>query len=268
VSDTNQGKVFTFNDVDGQTTATALATLNVNLGTVGATAVGNTFWSGQQFGPFATYSTDLATVTPQNTNGFTTYLGMATTPDGHVIATTSQGSLIEITPGNSNPRVIVAGGVGNGDGVSISPDGTKVVIEYGGQVRVYDRTTGALLNTYSPNNSPDGTGVIASNGALNGAIVVAGNNGTIDLIDLLGNITVIATGGTRLDYTAPDQTNGTLLIDASDKIYRLGCPGCTIGGVTPAVPEPSTWAMMILGFAGVGFMAYRRRNQSAAIRAA
>jgi len=30
-----------------------------------------------------------------------------------------------------------------------------------------------------------------------------------------------------------------------------------------AVPEPSTWAMMILGFAGVGFMAYRRRNQSA-----
>ncbi len=30
-----------------------------------------------------------------------------------------------------------------------------------------------------------------------------------------------------------------------------------------AVPEPSTWAMMILGFAGVGFMAYRRRKGSA-----
>jgi hypothetical protein len=29
-------------------------------------------------------------------------------------------------------------------------------------------------------------------------------------------------------------------------------------GVRPAVPEPSTWAMMILGFLGVGFMAYRR----------
>lgn len=26
------------------------------------------------------------------------------------------------------------------------------------------------------------------------------------------------------------------------------------------VPEPSTWAMMILGFAGVGFMTYRRRK--------
>jgi hypothetical protein len=28
-----------------------------------------------------------------------------------------------------------------------------------------------------------------------------------------------------------------------------------------AVPEPSTWAMMILGFAGLGFMAYRRKNK-------
>jgi hypothetical protein len=30
--------------------------------------------------------------------------------------------------------------------------------------------------------------------------------------------------------------------------------------VASAVPEPSTWAMMILGFAGVGFMAYRRKS--------
>jgi len=34
------------------------------------------------------------------------------------------------------------------------------------------------------------------------------------------------------------------------------------------VPEPSTWAMMILGFAGVGYLAYRRRNQAAALTAA
>jgi hypothetical protein len=49
----------------------------------------------------------------------------------------------------------------------------------------------------------------------------------------------------------------------------------TIGYATPifggtvsvsqvaAVPEPSTWAMMILGFAGVGFMTYRRRKTAA-----
>jgi|WetSurMetagenome_2_1015567.scaffolds.fasta_scaffold240752_1 hypothetical protein len=33
--------------------------------------------------------------------------------------------------------------------------------------------------------------------------------------------------------------------------------------VTSAVPEPSTWAMMILGFVGVGFMAYRRKSNAA-----
>jgi PEP-CTERM motif len=30
--------------------------------------------------------------------------------------------------------------------------------------------------------------------------------------------------------------------------------------VSPAVPEPSTWAMMVLGFAGIAFVAYRRKN--------
>jgi PEP-CTERM motif len=33
--------------------------------------------------------------------------------------------------------------------------------------------------------------------------------------------------------------------------------------VAPGVPEPSTWAMMILGFASVGYIAYRRRNNRA-----
>jgi hypothetical protein len=38
--------------------------------------------------------------------------------------------------------------------------------------------------------------------------------------------------------------------------------------VTDAVPEPSTWAMMILGFAGIGLITYRRRNQSSTLRVA
>jgi hypothetical protein len=35
-----------------------------------------------------------------------------------------------------------------------------------------------------------------------------------------------------------------------------------------AVPEPSTWAMMILGFAGLGFLAHRRRVQNSALTVA
>jgi hypothetical protein len=43
------------------------------------------------------------------------------------------------------------------------------------------------------------------------------------------------------------------------------------GSQTPSVdgvPEPSAWAMMILGFAGVGFMAYRRKQSEQAFRIA
>jgi hypothetical protein len=33
--------------------------------------------------------------------------------------------------------------------------------------------------------------------------------------------------------------------------------------VNDAVPEPSTWMMMILGFLGLGFMAYRQKSRFA-----
>jgi hypothetical protein len=42
--------------------------------------------------------------------------------------------------------------------------------------------------------------------------------------------------------------------------------GNVIEGQVAAVPEASTWAMMLLGFAGVGFMAYRKRNSGTAFR--
>jgi hypothetical protein len=35
----------------------------------------------------------------------------------------------------------------------------------------------------------------------------------------------------------------------------------------PPVPEASTWAMMILGFAGLGFMAYRQKAKPALMAA-
>ena len=41
------------------------------------------------------------------------------------------------------------------------------------------------------------------------------------------------------------------------KNWAGGAEIAVYGAVAP-VPEPSTWAMMILGFAGVGFMGYRR----------
>jgi hypothetical protein len=43
-------------------------------------------------------------------------------------------------------------------------------------------------------------------------------------------------------------------------------PFALLDGVSlTAVPEPSTWAMMLLGFGGLGYAAYRRRRTAAAI---
>jgi hypothetical protein len=47
-----------------------------------------------------------------------------------------------------------------------------------------------------------------------------------------------------------------------DRYQSFVGPGNGNHPITGAVPEPSTWAMMILGFAGVGFMAYRRKNSA------
>ncbi len=35
------------------------------------------------------------------------------------------------------------------------------------------------------------------------------------------------------------------------------------GGVTASTPEPSTWAMMILGFGGLAFAGYRASRKAA-----
>jgi hypothetical protein len=70
------------------------------------------------------------------------------------------------------------------------------------------------------------------------------------------------TGG--FDYAANgsnESFNWRLIGDA-------GCSGPGCGGTVGGVPEPSTWAMMILGFVGIGFMAYRRKQNGPQLRLA
>jgi hypothetical protein len=58
-----------------------------------------------------------------------------------------------------------------------------------------------------------------------------------------------------------------------DPTFLLAHPGISLefsagtSNVSP-VPEPSTWGMMILGFCGLGFMAYRRKQSGAALSVA
>lgn len=49
--------------------------------------------------------------------------------------------------------------------------------------------------------------------------------------------------------------------------WAMTCANDIIQGqvVLSAVPEPSTWAMMLIGFAGIGFMVYRRSRKALAL---
>jgi PEP-CTERM motif len=49
-----------------------------------------------------------------------------------------------------------------------------------------------------------------------------------------------------------------LFYDAKGDLFTLD----NIAGPVAAAPEPSTWAMMILGFLGLGFLAHRRKNSA------
>ena len=75
------------------------------------------------------------------------------------------------------------------------------------------------------------------------------------------------TAGNVVSETDSDYLNPALYADNGFNINAVA--GETLTGrngsivtISAAVPEPSTWAMMILGFAGIGAMTYRRRKQT------
>ena len=52
--------------------------------------------------------------------------------------------------------------------------------------------------------------------------------------------------------------------DVGDSIKVL----LSVGNPVAAVPEPATWAMMLIGFAGLGLMTYRRTKKNTTALAA
>ncbi len=58
----------------------------------------------------------------------------------------------------------------------------------------------------------------------------------------------------------------SVVLGSSGNSFEVDNLGIIATGKVSAVPETSTWAMMILGFFGVGFAAYRRKSRSPALR--
>jgi hypothetical protein len=81
-----------------------------------------------------------------------------------------------------------------------------------------------------------------------------------------GPIDLMITGISTSDFVA--NTDGFIAVADLLGSKGTGDVGGMTGTLTP-VPEPSTWAMMLLGFAGLGFAGYRKaRSARTALSAA
>jgi PEP-CTERM motif len=148
------------------------------------------------------------------------------------------------------------------------PDGTTVAFANTGTISQTVSVTAVAGVTYT---------LQVDVGIRNDLFVNYHNVGGVSLV--VDGHTVDATGTSPLSgdwsnyvatYTATALDNGKPISIVLSSINPQGdwdnvrlTDSLSVGGV----PEPSTWAMMILGFAGIGFMAYRRKSKPALMAA-
>ncbi|MBN8988838.1 MAG: PEP-CTERM sorting domain-containing protein [Rhizobiales bacterium] len=148
--------------------------------------------------------------------------------------------------GNLSIDILASGWTGGPTGHGIADSWIQLFVDDGSQI---GNLTGALLGT----NDDHG-------GVFDGSI--SGLDSFLAVNLAAGNY-ILAVASCCHYGSEADARTATNSSASGD--YRVTfSDGVTVAG---AIPEPSTWAMMILGFAGVGFMAYRRRNQTAALAA-
>ena len=98
----------------------------------------------------------------------------------------------------------------------------------------------------------------------------AGSGTGTFMANLLGSLTSFGTGGVQITFNNPDVSvtspSGPFTLHVNNVSFS-GSPllGDTvlrqdISGYVQAVPEPGTWALMLLGFGGIGLAMRRRRR--------
>lgn len=110
---------------------------------------------------------------------------------------------------------------------------------------------------YPAANYPNGVSLVTQ--PFNG-FAISGPSGlspiTAAFVDANSNVT-------GLIDSAVSFTSNSVVVNLAGDHFAAGSVGLIDVVFASAVPEPSTWAMMILGFCGLGVLAHRRRKQTA-----
>jgi hypothetical protein len=145
-------------------------------------------------------------------------------------------------------------------------------------------TAGSGSGTFTVTTGANGDLITAITGNIGGnavTLLAPGTNGSDDLLFPIGtsftggaSVVDLDTSGIAVSTTLGNYhifgggspfSKGTL---SGNDIDEVGPAGFGVGTLAvSAVPEPSTWAMMLLGFGGIGFMAYRRKAKPALMAA-
>ena len=117
--------------------------------------------------------------------------------------------------------------------------------------------TGLLLTIAINQTVPGGSGSLPA-GTLSGIITMTQSGASISWLNPQVTINgyVYSVTNNPLSIVPP---NSCILQDVPGT-----CGITTIQGQVAAVPEPATWGMMLLGFAGMGFVLRRRRQPALA----
>jgi hypothetical protein len=152
----------------------------------------------------------------------------------------------------------------------------------------------SLFPILSPPSAPESTNHLAPHdfskfAVASGLPVMSNGFVTYDNLFWPGNAPPTASDfsghGTFLDIYGLAFTidGGSTVVDLFSNGLGFGPPGAVFGlavvtsqttldyfpnaGIAASTPEPSTWAMMVLGFAGLGFAGYRASRKATAIAA-
>ncbi len=257
---------YVFKDVDGQTLANALtSTPGPGIPPAYAYSNGSVWGSTSAFPNGSALSFSLVKFNNDGTvnqifDQIPTGLGLWTNPtNGHLLAELGAFGIVDIDVSGATPTFRTVSSVGVGNGLTVSLDGTVAYVagnEDSGAGSVFFVEGFSIADgtpVYGPFDVPRAIGVgVISDGPLKGDIEVTSDNGDLYLLDALGNLTTIATGGLGGAYSSPDWTNGSLFISEAGSVWRLS---------VAVVPEPPTWIMMVFGFAGLGYAGRHRTRQ-------